>query len=309
MPWDINVDKLREALTQLHEALARPHVASFSRGETLRHDISALSERLTPVVMSIRGRDFDTLRTYAALHGGMSSEQAGRLHRTVEELHRAWYRRLHETLGPAKAAAVRTLLDGPSPELLGMFGKHEDENAHSDVLRWLLDPACAPSTAVATIKAIVARLENADRWASLIDDAVKRRLLAVRREVVLGREGLGHATSLSRIDVLVTGPGFALAIENKVRSMEHDGQTKTYAIWLHDLKAMTAGIFLSPSGMPPDSPDFKAMSYLELVSCLLEGAAAGPLPPAEAQILGSYLKTLHRRILRAELRNIIKTEE
>jgi hypothetical protein len=60
--------------------------------------------------------------------------------------------------------------------------------------------------------------------------------------------------------------------------------------------------------MPPRSPAFKAMSYLELVSCLLEGAAAEPLPANEAQILGGYLKTLYRRILNAELRNLIKME-
>jgi hypothetical protein len=44
------------------------------------------------------------------------------------------------TLGMRRSAVLRRLLGDPAPDLLGVIRREDDENSHSDVLRWLLDP-------------------------------------------------------------------------------------------------------------------------------------------------------------------------
>ena len=71
---------------------------------------------------------------------------------------------------------------------------------------------------------------------------------------------------------------------------------------------VSRGHFLSPSGMPAASPQFRALSYLDLVACLLDAHAADNLTPQERQVMAGYLKTLQRRILRPEFNAILDME-
>ena len=109
---------------------------------------------------------------------------------------------------------------------------------------------------------------------------------------------------LGRVDITVSGPGFFLAIENKVWSNEPSDQTNTYWHWMEPMRCLKGGLILSPSGMNAVSPQFKPISYLELVSCLVEGAALSPISNSEEIVLASYLKTLAREIIQVEMRAV-----
>jgi hypothetical protein len=127
--------------------------------------------------------------------------------------------------------------------------------------------------------------------------AIRRGSVSVRREFVFGREWTPD-TSRDRIDLIVSGPGFMLAIENKLWSLEHDGQTTAYWSWLQTLREpLRGGLFLTPAGTPAASPSFKAISYLDLLGCLLSSTER---TAAEDIVLAAYLRTLGTRVLREE---------
>jgi hypothetical protein len=126
----------------------------------------------------------------------------------------------------------------------------------------------------------------------------------VRREVTIGREW-AEEESADRLDLLISGPRFVLAIENKLWAREHTRQTDSYWRWLSRLPILHGGLFLSPTGRAPLSPGFRPVSYLDLLACLLEGPATGAtLGEAERIVLISYIRTLATRVLRIELRTI-----
>lgn len=135
----------------------------------------------------------------------------------------------------------------------------------------------------------------------MLDEAIHSECLSIRREVVLGREGPGTEADLERIDILISGPGFLLAIENKVWSHEHDGQTHTYWSWLEASSPVRAGLFLTPTGRPAACELFQPLSYASLLDCLLEGPSRHKLTPEEELVIASYAKTLTNGILRAQL--------
>jgi hypothetical protein len=127
--------------------------------------------------------------------------------------------------------------------------------------------------------------------------------LSVRREVKIARE-FGDGSDLERVDITISGPGFILAVENKVWSREHGDQTQVYWSWMEPMRCLRGGLFLSPSGMTASCSEFKPISYLELVSCLVEGAAIAPISNSEEIVLASYLKTLAREIIQVEMRTV-----
>jgi PD-(D/E)XK nuclease superfamily len=216
--------------------------------------------------------------------------------------------RVQRTLVPKKISVLQTLLRLPIPDFLGMCGLSMHENTHSSVLAWLLDPRTAPTIGPATLTALAARLENREILHSRIREAVKSGAIAVQRECPVAEEGIEDAHP-GRVDLVVWGPNFVLAIENKVLAREHGEQTTDYWEWLEALHIEHAGIFLSPAGLPATSRNFKPVSYLELLSCLLEGPVRAKPEPAEELVLASYLKTLATGLLRAEFRAMHQGEE
>ncbi len=82
---------------------------------------------------------------------------------------------------------------------------------------------------------------------------------------------------------------------------EHDDQTIAYWEWLAGHRVEHAALFLSPAGFPAASENFKPVSYLELLACLLEGPIRTKPAPAEELVLASYVKTLaHERSVSSE---------
>ena len=216
--------------------------------------------------------------------------------------------RVQRTLTPEKISVLRTLLNLPVPDFLDMLGFAMHENSNSNVLAWLLDPRTAPTIGPATLTALVARFDKSEAWQGCIREGAKRAAISVQRECPIAEEGTVEAHP-GRIDLVVWGPDFILAIENKVLAREHDDQTIAYWEWLAGHRAEHAGLFLSPAGFPAASENFKPVSYLELLGCLLEGPIRTKPAPAEELVLASYVKTLAMRLLRTEFRAIHQREE
>jgi hypothetical protein len=216
-----------------------------------------------------------------------------------------WSERTVAILGGRKIDTLNRLLGQPVPDVLGLLDLTDDENRHTAVLRWLLDPRSAPTIAPATLLALAGRLKNTAGWTTELNLALKSDTLSVRREYTIADEWTDE-DRLERIDLVVSGPRFILAIENKLWALEHGEQTQRYWDWLDGLPEhiLRAGIFLSPSGMPPASQSFRAMSYLELLSCLLEAPSRGEVTAEEEILMASYTRTLANGVLSAELRAV-----
>jgi hypothetical protein len=279
-------------------------------------DVGALSS----VIFHDRARVADSVRlildaaartdvgSRAGVVSGMVREyhdprQVTRLRGFFDALETAWSGRVRQRVGEQALDKIRNLLGKPAPDFLGLMRRGFDENANSDVLRWLLDPVRAPHIAPAALSALVGRFENAVQWREAIRRAISNGVLSVRRELIVGRDWDGDR-QLDRLDLLISGPGFALAIENKVRASEGKCQTETYWQWLTQLRGLRGGIFLTPFGQPPACPHFVTTSYLDLLGVLVEQVDLEALSTDEEFVLASYLKTLLNHALRTESRVI-----
>lgn len=262
-----------------------------------------LGERLANIVGQLA--QIDLQATLSRLEGFNPSGQAAHVAPVIIEIRAACTRLVLSTLGASKADLLRDLLALPAPDPLSMLGRCGDENAHSDVLRWLLSPRTAPTIAPATLVALTSSLDTPDLWRAAIEDGVATGSISVRREIKLGRES-GHRSALDRIDLLVSGPGFLLAIENKIWSLEHGYQTQIYSSWLDEMRSvrLRCGLFLSPTGMPASCSSFRPLSYLGLVAALLEAPLHGGVGAEERLVLAGYLKSLAASVLRFELSTV-----
>jgi hypothetical protein len=208
-------------------------------------------------------------------------------------------------LGNDRIQALVRLLDIRVPDFLGLLEVAKSENRHSAILRWLLDPHSAPNIAPAALLSLSAILDPAEAWASSMSDSLRTDSVSVVREYTIAREWTDE-DRLDRIDIVISGPGFILAVENKVQAREHGEQTRRYWEWLEPLRMLRAGIFLSPSGAAAASPAFRSMSYLELLGCLLDGVLSQSPTVEEEIVMASYAKTLSSGILRTEIQSAIK---
>jgi len=227
-------------------------------------------------------------------------EHGPRFRQLLAALDDAWIRRILARLGSTRVRALQSLMGRQVPDFLSLLGRANDENSNSDVLGWLLNPRHAPKVAPGALLRIVEVLDDPLTWKTHLQAAIATDTLAVRREYTIAREWPDEER-LDRIDIVICSADFVLAIENKVWAAEHDGQTRGYWEWLKGLRVLHGGIFLTPAGMPPASEDFRSLSYLDLVGCLLEGPTHSKLNADEEIVLASYLKTLGGSVLRSEM--------
>jgi hypothetical protein len=302
-PWKLDANALRATFDELRAALGDP-VTFQSGADALVHDRKAIASSLRQILERLdASRSRGSGPVTGMVHEFHPKHEATRLYGLLESLHQGWRRHVLRVLGERKVELAKKLLDSPAPDLLRILGRDDDENAHSDLIAWLLNPARAPTVAPAALHALVEKFAEPAKWIGNIDRAVAKQLVSVRREVVIARE-YADEDDLRRIDVVISGADFVFAIENKVWTKEHTDQTRAYWEWLEPMKCLRGGILLSPSGLEATCPDFKTVSYLELISCLLAGAVENKLEPSEEVVLGSYLKTLARRILPIEMRAV-----
>lgn len=297
----LDANALREQLDRLRAALGG--VTTFiPRSGTLAYDHQAIAARVRGVIETLDKIDLSAANTTSGPLGDLPSEfPPARLRQFIGRLQDSLIARVQQVLGEQKLEAVRALLSMDMPDVMQAMRKEHDENAHSDLIAWLLDPRQAPTIAPPALRALCQRL--GPKWSEAISSAIHSQTISVRREVVLAR-ALHDGHDLSRVDITVSGPDFMLAIENKLWTLEHDDQTKTYWSHLEALDGLRGGLFLSPSGMMASCPAFLPVSYLDLISAMVEGPARGPVPAIERTMLGLYLTTLFAHVCSSEASSI-----
>jgi hypothetical protein len=299
----VNATLFRTALDQLRSALKRPYGLSPAPTAALAHDHKAIADSVRHILARLSAVDLSAIQALSGIASEYRTQHhAGQLREVFAGLQLGWRARVRAVLGAETAGTVARLLASSAPDLLRILGKEDDENAHSDLIAWLLDPRKAPVVAPHALYRLAARFDDG-QWSVRLGDAIRAGSLSVRREVVIAREFCA-GDDLARVDISISGPGFIIGIENKVWSREHDDQTQIYWNWIEPMRGLRAGLFLSPSGMAPRCPNFRAVSYLELVSCLVEGASAHQISQSEEIVLASYLKTLARAIIQVEMRAV-----
>lgn len=297
--WMVDASALRETLDQLHVALERP--LSIVDGG-LGHDRTAIT---ASVKLVLEAMGTSQLAAPRGLVGYVPEAQVESLKELLVGLTAGWRKRVARLLGHDKLRELTRLLASPTPDLLRILGREDHENSHSDLIAWLLSPWRAPAIAPMALRQLVSKLEPPEAWRAALDSALAGGVISMRREMPIGRE-LANSDDWCRVDLVVSGPKFVLAVENKVWSSEHSDQTNTYWGWLEGMNCLKGGLFLSPSGLTAASPNFQAVSYLDLVSALLEGPITHPISSGEEIVLSSYLKTLARTILPVEMRAVVE---
>lgn len=293
---DLEIGQLRALLDRLSSALANPRLAEKAWAAQSLQDRAPILGGLRVVVEAVHRRDPFVSNQPVARDPHLGA----RIDWLTTQLRDKYLARVAAELGSRKALVLRALLSHPVPGLLDILGKTDEENAHSDVIRWLLDPREAKVIAPAALHVLVEKLHQPTEWQRLISAAVRHHALSVRREHAINTEEPDEEGQ-GRIDLLISGPGFRLVIENKVGSDEHDNQTDLYWQWLKGQPGLKGAMFLTPVGFRAQNDNFEPLSYMDLLNCLLEGPAQARVEAVEEAVLASYVKTLAASILRQEL--------
>ena len=295
--FDLDVGQLRELIDRMLGALANPRQRDEAVAAKRGEGCTPVLEGLRVVVDAVQRRD--PLVSYQpVVRDPRFAPTVKDLTRQLRDTYFAW---LGARLDSRKMLLLRSFLSHAVPDLLNVLGKTNEENANSDMIRWLLDPRQAKVIAPAALRALVRTLDKTTEWQGLIAAAVQQHTLSVRREYAIFTEDADEE-ALGRLDLLISGPGFKLIIENKVGSDEHDNQTVLYWNWLkNEPEPWKGGMFLTSGGFPAQDSNFKPLSYIDLLSCLLEGPAETGVEGIEEAVLASYIKTLAGGILQREL--------
>lgn len=299
--WGLEVADLRANLHQLSLALARPSIG-------MRRWVDASAKKRLTASLKELTKYFGTtdLAAKRALSGMIpqrsANAQSRTVHQSVCQLCGAVDRHFASQLDADDRRSLRHLLDFPAPDYLDAVGVSDNENAHSDVLAFLLSPRRSPGTAPDALERLARFLPKVELWRELIRSAVQRDHLSVRREVRTG--AFWHQTDAKdRMDLVISSRDFVLVIENKLWSTEHSSQTSTYWSWLSELPGHKAAILLSPAGVRAQSEHFVSMSYLQLAWCFL-----GDVPsrrPEEEVMLSGYFRAVFGNVLRPHLNSIL----
>ncbi len=304
----VDAPRFAAAMERLHLAVERSGgVAIGALATAVHHDRATLGSRMREFCSGLSKLDLERARQRSsALTELRSGQEAAELRRVSLAITGAWKQRLVATLGTDRMDALRELLRDDVPDMLGVLDRQDDENSHSDVIAWLLHPRRAPGVAPFVLSALAAFLPEPMRWRAAFQAAIASDQLTVRRELTIGRDWDG-TDDKRRLDIVVTGPGLFLAIENKLWSIEHEAQTHDYWEWMKSLgdRTLRAGIYLSPAGAPAGCSDFIPISYLSLVGTLLEARVSGFLTGEERLVLAGYIKTIARHVLATELRVLV----
>lgn len=306
--WMVDLPRLRSTLDSLRKSLADvPQLSAEIEPGALLQDTAALARSVRAVLEKAdRAELTHRLAASSLATEYRDPEHYKRLDATLRDLHAASQRRILGALGEERSRTAVRLLSSPIPDFLSVLGREHEENSHSDILRWLLDPVAAPAVAKAALLGLARRFDQPELWADKLQGAIASGTVSIRREFVYGREW-GGTDELDRIDLLISGPGFVIAIETKLWAAEHNEQTLSYWEWLQTVPGLHAGVFLTPTGESAFCPEFKPVSFMELLALLLDAPTKGAASQPEEWVLASYLKTLSKTALRGELR-LLKRE-
>jgi hypothetical protein len=258
-PWLVDSTRLRVTLDAIRQSLPQEHVVAGP--EALFTDRTRVLESVSVVLAKFR-----QLAGKGTVPGVVEEyrprEQAERLTRLLLDLQHGWERRVAVKLGSQKLEILKRLMGRSVPDFLHLLGRERDENTNSSVLAWLLDPRQAPTLALPALCSLAKFLDHTATWSNHFAQAAASSCLSVKREYIIAREWTEEDSS-DRPDLVISGPGFLLCIENKVSAREHSGQTAAYWRWLSQVTGLRAGLFLSPC---------RPCSKIRRVSgCLLHG--------------------------------------
>ena len=294
--------RIRTVIESIRTALPRSQRFSLNDGLTIGVEMDALAQQLGHLIGVAKSTDMAALLRMES-PSPADPALASRLATALYQLRLELLRDLTKSLGgDAGVSAVGVILHEPVPDFLTMLGLAQNENAHSSVIRWLLDPETAPTVAPRLIGRLVEGLPDASVWLERVAAGAGKGGISVRREVLVGRE-TAETDATDRLDILVSGSNFALAIENKIWSVEHDDQTRTYWQWLQHLPKgiLRAGIFLSPNGHPASAAGFRPLSYTEFLGMLQQVHQCGLGSAQERTVLAGYIKALATAVLKLQI--------
>lgn len=174
---------------------------------------------------------------------------------------------------------------------------HGDEQFHSNLLAWLLDPRGSHGLGDYFLQRFLAA-----SGAPGAIGAAHRPSTVVRREKSLEFHG-----EYGRLDIWMrnASANFVCAVENKVWASEGEGQLAWYRkVLARDHAGQRVHrVFLTPRGVPPDDPQerdhWRAMSYTDILR-LVEGIMAAAGDSANEDVLAflrQYAITLRRSIV------------
>jgi hypothetical protein len=176
---------------------------------------------------------------------------------------------------------------GGPDDTLSILGIGRKELYHSGLLAWLLDPHGRHGLGSSFLEKLLRRCTSDPPTSEL---HLARPALEVRR---------GDA----RADIVVTGPGLCLVIENKVDAGEQPRQCdRLFESFGGDPGALF--VFLSPSGRAPETATgsaqeaFQKMSYADIASMLRDALVRPPwkgVTDHGREVASNYLATLKRQ--------------
>jgi hypothetical protein len=163
------------------------------------------------------------------------------------------------------------------------------ELRHSEFISFLLDPQAAHDQGTAFLEEFLSQIKIEN-----VEDVSRARVVAE------------FPIPNGRLDIFVHIPGIlALAIENKIWSMEGDGQVRAYQDWLiknHAECKVTRIVFLTPNGQQSHNsrklPPVEAISYARIHQWLAKFTGCGGT-------LGSTI-TMYREVCSRLIGNTMK---
>lgn len=297
-----DVAQLRESLTKISSALLRPSVGATRWLPA--DDRKQLTDSLKELTSLFSEVDLQTKHALV----GVQTKRSVTAHypevvATLSRLSGLLRERFGRVFTSDELRRLESLLHFPAPDFLNALGRSDDENSHSDVLAYLLNPRTAPGTAPSALECLAARLPEPERWLELIRNSINRDEVSVRREVQTGRFWDADPNALERVDIVISGRGFILAIENKVWSKEHAGQTEGYWSWLQSMPGIKGGLLLTPGGVRAQCEHFIPISYAHMAGCFLSEMPART--PEEEVMLAAYFKAVFHNVLGHEAKMIL----
>jgi hypothetical protein len=262
-PWLVDPTRLRATLDAIRHSIPQEHVvagpeALFTERARVLESVSMVLDKLRQLVS--KGTVPGVVEEYRP------REQAESLTRLLLDLQHGWERRVAVKLGPKKVDALRRLMGRSVPDFLHLLGYERDENTNSRVLAWLLDPRHAPTLALPALCALAEFLDDTAKWSRHLTQAAASNCLSVKREYTIAREWTGE-DSTDRLDLVISGPGFVLGLENKVSAHEHSGQTASYWRWLSEVTGVRGELY----GGAISIPCWSCSRVRRLSGCLLHG--------------------------------------
>ena len=131
---DLDVERFRTLLARLSSALENPALTENACAAQSIQDHAPILHRLRIVLDVVQRRDPLVSDQPVAWDPHLGT----RIGSLTTQLRDKYLARVKAELGSEKARVLRSLLFHPIPDLLDILGKTGQENANSDMIRWLL---------------------------------------------------------------------------------------------------------------------------------------------------------------------------